>query len=136
MGGGGYMQCRVAGVDVMTNGDEEVRSWILATRSDPKGKRDQAGRLIEHSRDPDVVTRGDRGEEREQRIIEVIGSPNWLHHRYRLSNLGPGCAGRGSYYVDRREANAGAAHGSGMPDTEQLALMPLPPMLAQGSRSK
>ena len=128
MGGGGYMQCRVAGVDVMTNGDEEVRSWILATRSDPKGKRDQTGRLIEHSRDPDVVTRGDRGEEREQRIIEVIGSPTWLHHRYRLSNLGPGRSEQGSYYVDRREANAGAAHGSGMPDTEQLAVMPLPPM--------
>jgi len=128
MGGGGDMQCRVAGVDVMTNGDEEVRSWILATCSDLKGRRAQAGRLIEHSRDTDVVTRGDRGEEREQRIIDFIGSPTWLRHRYRLSNLGPGCSDQGSYDVDRREANAGAAHGSGMPDTEQLAGMPVPPM--------
>jgi len=72
MCGGGYMQCRVAGVDVMTNRDEEVRLWILATRPDPKGTRDQSGCLIEHSRDPDVVTRGDRGEEREQGIVEVI----------------------------------------------------------------
>ncbi len=120
------MQCGVASVDVMTNRDEEVRSWILATRSDPKGTRDQGGRLIEHSRGPAVVTRGDRGEEREQRIIEVMGSPTWLHHRYRLSNLGPGCSGQVSYHVDRREANAGAAQGSGMPDTEQLAVMPCP----------
>ena len=128
MGDGGYMQCGVAGVDVMTNRDEEVRSWILATRSDPKGTRDQGGRLIEHSRGPAVVTRGDRGEEREQRIIEVMGSPTWLHHRYRLSNLGPGCSGQVSYHVDRREANVGAAQGSGMPDTEQLAVMPCPDM--------
>ena len=111
MGGGGYMQCGVAGVDVVTNGDEEVRSWILATRSDPKGTHDQTGRLIEHSRDPAVVTRSDRGEERKQGIVQVIGSPTWLHHRYRLSNLGPGCSEQGSYYVDRREANSGAAYG-------------------------
>ena len=85
------MQCRVTGVDVMTNGDEEVRPWILATRSDPKERRNQTGRLIEHSRDLDVVTRGDRGEEREQRTIDVIGSSAWPGHRYRLSNLRPGC---------------------------------------------
>jgi hypothetical protein len=72
----------------MTNGDEEVRSWILATCSDPKGKRDQIGRLIEQSLDPDVVMRGDRSEEPQQRIIEGIGSRTWLHHRQRLSKFG------------------------------------------------
>ena len=102
----------------MTNGDEEVRSWILATRSDPKGSRDQTGRLIKHARDLDVVTRGDGGEELAQRMIEVIGSPTWLHHRYRLPNLVLGCSGEGSDCVDRCEANAGAAQGSGMPETE------------------
>ena len=85
MGGGGYMQWCVAGVDVMTNGHEDVRSWILATRSDPKGKRDQTRRLIEHSHDPRVVTRGDRAEEREQGIVGVIGSPTWPHHRHTMS---------------------------------------------------
>ena len=54
----------------------------------PEGERDQTGRLIEHPRDPDVVTRGDRSEERQQRIVEVIGSRTWLHHSYRLSKSG------------------------------------------------
>jgi hypothetical protein len=72
----------------MSNGDEKIRSWILATRSDPKGTRNQTLRLIEHSRDPDVITRGDRGEEREQGVVDVIGFPTWLHHPYRLSSLG------------------------------------------------
>lgn len=82
------MQRRVSGVDVVTNGVEEVRSRILPTRSDPEGKRDQTGRLIEHSHGTDVVMRGDRAEEREQGILEVIGSPIWTHHRYRMPNLG------------------------------------------------
>lgn len=90
------MQCRVAGVDVMSNRDEEVRSGILTTRSNPKGNRDQSGCVMELSRDPDMVTRGDRGEEREQRIIGVIGSPTWLYHHYRVSNLGSGGFGWGS----------------------------------------
>jgi hypothetical protein len=70
--------------------------------------------------------RGDRGEEREQRIIEVVGSPTWLRHGSRLPNLEPGCSGQGSYSLDRREANAGVADGSGIPATEQLAIMLLP----------
>jgi len=90
MCGGGYVQCRVAGVDVMTNGDKEVWLWILATRSDPKGIGDQTRRLVEHSRDPDVVMRGNRGKEREQGNVEVIDSSTCPHHRYRLSDLGLG----------------------------------------------
>ena len=56
--------------------------------------------------------------------LEIIGSPSWTHHRYRMSNLGPRRPERGSPSVDRREANAGTAHCSGNPDTERLAVIP------------
>jgi len=112
------MQCRVPGVDVVTNGEEEKWSWILTTRSDPNGSRDQTGHLIEQSRNADVVMRGDRCEEREQHIIYVIGSSTWLRHRYRLPNLVLGCSGQGSECVDRYEANADAAPGSAVSEIE------------------
>jgi len=97
MGGGGDMQCRVARVDVVTNRDKEVGVGILAGCSDPKRVGGQARCLIEHSRDPDVVTGGDRSEERKQRtVVELVGSPASLRHEYRLPDL------RG--LVDDREA--------------------------------
>jgi hypothetical protein len=105
MGSRGHMQCRVTGVDIVTNGGEEVRSWISATRSDPKGSRDQTGRLVKHARDRDVIMRGDRGEERAHRLIDGIGSRTWLHYRYRLANLVLGCSGEGSDCVARCEAS-------------------------------
>jgi hypothetical protein len=91
---------------LVTNGSEEVWPRILATCSDSKGKRDQTGRLIEHSRDTDVVTRGDRGKEHEQGIVGVIRSPNWFHHRDRLSYLGSGRSEQGSYHVDNSSTRA------------------------------
>ena len=76
MGGGGDMQCRVAREDVVTNRDKEVGAGILAARSDPERVGGQARCLIKHSRDPDVVTGGDRSEERKQRtVVELVGSP-------------------------------------------------------------
>ena len=76
MGGGGDMQRRVARVDVMTNRDKEVGAWILAARSDPKRTGGQARCLIKHSGDPDVVTGGDRSEERKQRtVVELVRCP-------------------------------------------------------------
>jgi hypothetical protein len=85
MGGGDDMQCRVARVDVVTNRDKEVGAGILAARSDPKRMAGQAGCLIKHSRDPHVVTGGDRSEELKQRtVVELVGSPTCLRHGYRL----------------------------------------------------
>jgi hypothetical protein len=47
--------------------------------------------LIEHSHDPDVVSGGDRSEERKQRtVVELVGSPTCLRHEYRLPVLVPG----------------------------------------------
>jgi hypothetical protein len=88
MGGGGDMQSRVACVDVVTNRDKEVGAGILAGRSGPKRVGGQATCVIEHSRDPDVVTGGDRSEERKQRtVVELVGSPTCLRHEYRLPDL-------------------------------------------------
>jgi hypothetical protein len=48
----------------------------------------QARCLIEHSRNPGVVTGGDRSEERKQRtVVELAGSPTCLRHEYRLPDL-------------------------------------------------
>jgi hypothetical protein len=85
MGGGGDMQCRIARVDVVTNRDKEVGAGILAARSDPKRTGGQPRCLIKHSRDPGVVTGGDRSEERKQRtLVELVRSPTCLRHGYRL----------------------------------------------------
>jgi len=86
MGGGGDMQCRVSRVDVVTNRNQEVRAGILTARSDPKRQGGQARCSIEHSRDPNGVTRRDRREERTQRtVVELVGSPTCLRHGHRLA---------------------------------------------------
>ena len=88
MGGGGDMQRRVPRVDVVTNRDKEVGAGILTGRSGLKRVGGQARCLIEHSHDPDVVSGGDRSEERTQRtVVELVGSPTCLHHEYRLPDL-------------------------------------------------
>src|SRR6516164_2321875 len=88
MGGGSDMESRVAGVDVMTNRQKEIGAWSLAARSNPKRTNRQARRFIKHSLDPDVITGGDRNEEREQcTIVDFVGSPICLRHGYRLPDL-------------------------------------------------
>jgi len=100
MGGGGGMQGRVARVDVVTNRDKEVGAGILAGRSGPKRVGGQARCLIEHSRDPDVVTGGDRSEERKQRtVVELAGSATCLRHEYRLPDLERGRSGAGPPHI-------------------------------------
>jgi hypothetical protein len=88
IGGGGHMQCRVARVDVVTNRNKEVGVGILAARSHPKRIGGQAGCLIKHSLDCDVVMGGDRSEERRQRtIVELVWFPTSLRHGYSLPDL-------------------------------------------------
>jgi hypothetical protein len=85
MGGGSDMQCRVTRVDVVTNRDKEVGAGIRAARSDPKRMGGQARCLIKHSRDPDLVTAGDRSEECKQpTVTQLVGSPTCLRHGYSL----------------------------------------------------
>jgi hypothetical protein len=64
MSGGGDVQGRVARVDIVMNWGKEVRAGLLAARSDPKRMGGQARCLTKHSPHRDVVTGGDRSEER------------------------------------------------------------------------
>jgi hypothetical protein len=98
MGCSGDMQCRVARVNVVTNGHKEEGAGIAAARPDPKRMGGQARRLIKRSRDPNVVTGCDRSEERKQStLIELVRSPACLRHGYRL--LDPE---RGRFCADTR----------------------------------
>jgi hypothetical protein len=74
-GGSDNMQCRVARIDVVTNGQKEVGAGILAARSDPKRMSSEATCLIKHSPNPDVVTGGDRREQRQQRTSSNSSGP-------------------------------------------------------------
>jgi hypothetical protein len=57
----------------MTNRDKEVGAGIFAARSELERTGSQARCLLEHQRDPDVVTGGDRSEELTQRtVLEVV----------------------------------------------------------------
>src|SRR3974390_1152150 len=56
----------------MMNRHEEVGPWILAARSHTKPPVCQSRRSIEHWRDGHLVTRGDGGEQRMQRIVVVV----------------------------------------------------------------
>ncbi len=87
MGRRGDMEGRVAGVNVMTNGDEEVMVRILAARSDKKWSGGQARSLLKHPPDFGVVTGGDRREKRKQRIIiiiDLVASRTCPPHGYRM----------------------------------------------------
>jgi len=91
MGGGGEMQGGVAHVDVVAIRDEEVGTGILPGCADQKRLGGDARCLIENSRDYDVVSGGDRSEERKQlTFIDSIGFPTWLRHENRLPDLDRG----------------------------------------------